>query len=299
MASFSSRLRELRKKSDMRQKDLANALGLGQTTIANYEQGTRFPDEEILHRFADYFDTSLDYLLGRVDFDTSPRTMVPHSMENSESRLPLIPLAENYLERLLAGDREGATELILENVREGVNVPGIYMEVFQPVLKEVGRLWSRREVEVAVEHFVSTVTESIMSQIIPLAPHSEPNGLTVIGMTVCGELHEIGIRMVTDFFKMNGWKAYYLGTGICSRDVVRAVERYQPDLLALSVTMDQHVNMLNYFIEGVRSAQVDKKLKIIAGGPPLRSNPKLVEQYGIDATAHDARSAVRVASALF
>jgi methanogenic corrinoid protein MtbC1 len=63
--------------------------------------------------------------------------------------------------------------------------------------------------------------------------------------------------------------------------------------------MDHHADMLHYLIENLRSAELKKTPKIIAGGPPFRNNPNLVEQYGIDATAHDARSAVRVASALF
>ncbi len=67
MADFASRFRELRKKRGLRQQDLADTLGLAQTTIANYAQKLRFPDEKTLGEIADYFGASLDFLLGRVD----------------------------------------------------------------------------------------------------------------------------------------------------------------------------------------------------------------------------------------
>ena len=65
MADISTRLRQLRKERDLRQVDLANDLGIAQTTVANYEQHSRFPDETMLLKLASYFDVSLDYLLGR------------------------------------------------------------------------------------------------------------------------------------------------------------------------------------------------------------------------------------------
>ncbi len=72
-ADFSTRLRELRMTRGLRQKDLAAAMGLAQTTIANYEKKLRFPDEDTLRGIADFFQTSLDYLLGRTDSSPAPR----------------------------------------------------------------------------------------------------------------------------------------------------------------------------------------------------------------------------------
>ena len=71
MADFASRLRELRKERGYRQADLATELGVAQTTVANYEQHTRFPDETMLLKIANLFGVSLDYLLGRTDISLS------------------------------------------------------------------------------------------------------------------------------------------------------------------------------------------------------------------------------------
>ena len=59
------RLRELREKKNLTQTALAKDLKVSNTTISNWEAGYRQPDLETLIRIANYFDVSLDYLLGR------------------------------------------------------------------------------------------------------------------------------------------------------------------------------------------------------------------------------------------
>jgi len=65
--SFGKRLRVLREEKGILQKDLGKVLDLQQRTISNYESDDRFKYGEILIKIADYFDVSIDYLLGRVN----------------------------------------------------------------------------------------------------------------------------------------------------------------------------------------------------------------------------------------
>ncbi len=67
MEIFAKRLRQLRDEKELRQKDLAEKLGYARTTIANYEQASRLPPLDTLFKIADYFQVSMDYLLGRTD----------------------------------------------------------------------------------------------------------------------------------------------------------------------------------------------------------------------------------------
>ena len=60
------RLKEIRKKKKISQQRLAIDLNMNQNTISRYENMERQADYETLVRFADYFDVSLDYLLGRT-----------------------------------------------------------------------------------------------------------------------------------------------------------------------------------------------------------------------------------------
>lgn len=67
MATFSSRIRELRKERNMVQQDMADAFSIRVRTYQCYEYGTSYPDVAKLIAIADYFDVSLDYLVGRSD----------------------------------------------------------------------------------------------------------------------------------------------------------------------------------------------------------------------------------------
>jgi len=64
---FILRLRELREKNNISQVRLAMELNLNQNSISRYENGEREADYKTLIAFADYFNVSLDYLLGRTD----------------------------------------------------------------------------------------------------------------------------------------------------------------------------------------------------------------------------------------
>lgn len=59
------RLKELRKSKKISQLKLALALNMNQNTISRYENMEREADYETLIKFADFFNVSLDYLLGR------------------------------------------------------------------------------------------------------------------------------------------------------------------------------------------------------------------------------------------
>ena len=61
------RLKELRKTRHISQLKLAMDLNMNQNSISRYETMEREADYQTLIRFADYFDVSLDYLLGRTD----------------------------------------------------------------------------------------------------------------------------------------------------------------------------------------------------------------------------------------
>ena len=67
MANFPERVRELRRKNYMTQEALGKVLGVRQDSISTYESGKFYPEVRNLLALADYFDVSLDYLMGRTD----------------------------------------------------------------------------------------------------------------------------------------------------------------------------------------------------------------------------------------
>ena len=67
---YMNRLRDLREDRDLKQKDLAEVLQVHQTTYSDYELGRLNIPVGVLHRLADYYHVSVDYLLSRTNVKT-------------------------------------------------------------------------------------------------------------------------------------------------------------------------------------------------------------------------------------
>lgn len=67
MATFSERLKELRKQHNVTQKHVAIQIGMSERNYQDLEYGKFNPNHESLLKLADYFNVSLDYLVGRSD----------------------------------------------------------------------------------------------------------------------------------------------------------------------------------------------------------------------------------------
>lgn len=67
MSKLPEKLKELRKIKNLNQTKVANNLGVQYYTLGKWEQGRAEPSIEDLHKLADFFDCSVDYLIGRED----------------------------------------------------------------------------------------------------------------------------------------------------------------------------------------------------------------------------------------
>ncbi len=212
---------------------------------------------------------------------------------------PLGELAGAYLSLLLKGDRHAAEKAVLEAVSCGTTVQDIYLHVFQASQYEIGRLWHIGQVSVAQEHYCSAVTERIMSRLSPTIFSTQRIGRSYVGACVGGELHQIGARMVADFFETEGWDTYYLGADVPTTDILHAVVDYKADLLGISCTMSFHRSAMEKLIRNIRKEPaIPRDLKIIVGGYIFSVYPDFYREIGADRMATDAAAAVRTADYL-
>ena len=89
---FGDILRQLLEDNDITQKQLANDLNIGVTTIGNYVRGFREPDFEVIKLIATYFNVSTDYLLNfrsgtTRDHSEDELLRIYRSLPQSEKRL--------------------------------------------------------------------------------------------------------------------------------------------------------------------------------------------------------------------
>ncbi|MCX7838486.1 MAG: cobalamin-dependent protein [Anaerolineae bacterium] len=245
---------------------------------------TMLPDD--VRALADeYVQAALDAL---ARAPTQPTSFI-------QTDTPLGALARAYLDALLRGERHTARDLILDAVERGASVKDIYLRVFQPVQQEIGRLWQMNQISVAQEHYCTAATQVIMSQLYPRIFSGTKIGRKLVVTCVSGELHEMGARMVADFFEMEGWDTYFLGANTPTDAILRTLDERRADVLAISVTMTFHIHLVTELIERVRAASLSRPPKILVGGYPFNLSPHLWRAVKADAYARDAQQAIQVA----
>lgn len=211
---------------------------------------------------------------------------------------PFGALAVRYLGAVLGGDRFGASGVIHDALSEGAAIRDVYTYVFQRVQLELGRLWQLNRITIAQEHYATAVTQMVMSQLYPQIFRTEKNGRTLVAACVGGELHEMGMRMVADYFEMEAWNTHYIGANTPPSAIVETVNKMRADVLALSATMSYHLPEIAAVIEELRGTEYGRDVRVIVGGYPFNLAPDLWSKVGADGCAGDAREAIRLASAL-
>ena len=236
----------------------------------------------------EYFEAGLNKL---PSVTTDPSTLLEGSGQHSN-------LANRFLKLLLNGERHVASRLIHEALDSGITVQDIYLHVFQLSQRELGRLWQLNQITVAQEHYCTAATQLIMSQLYPRIFSTKKNGRKIVATSIGGELHEIGVRIIADFFEMEGWDTYYLGANSPRAAIVQAIAERRADVLAVSATMTFHIRAVEDLIASVRASADSNDVKVLVGGYPFNIEPELWKRVGADAYAADASEAIAVASRL-
>lgn len=77
-------LKQLRNKKGLLQTKVAMDLNTTQETISSYETGRVFPSADMLIALADYYETSIDYLLGRTKYDMPIDSVKPDTITDKQ-----------------------------------------------------------------------------------------------------------------------------------------------------------------------------------------------------------------------
>jgi len=209
------------------------------------------------------------------------------SLETAHGRI-----AAEYLLKLLEGDRLAASRTVLDAVGHGLTVREAYLEVLLPVQHELGRMWHLNEVSVGEEHFATATTEMVMSQLLALTERRKPNGRALLAASVDGNSHDLGIRMVADFFELDGWRAVYLGASCPAEDLLVATVDFGVDVVALSAALPGQLRILEETIGLIRDSMGSASPKIIVGGSAFSSCKDSWAVLGADGHSASADEAV-------
>jgi methanogenic corrinoid protein MtbC1 len=200
-------------------------------------------------------------------------------------------LYQQYLDALREGDRRLAFAVIDAARAAGVPLSTVYLNVLQPAMREIGCLWQENKFTVAQEHLATAITQSTMARLYIEAGIAEPTGPVLVAACAGTERHEIGLRMLCDLLDVEGWQTTFLGASVPPDSLVAMVRERDPDVLALSATIDPHIPQLRDTIALVRRVVGEKRPLIIVGGRPFLERADLAASIGADMCARDAAEA--------
>lgn len=188
-----------------------------------------------------------------------------------------------FLEALDRENKDECIELALELIEKNIfSIPSFYEEVLKIALYNIDEcnnedcIW-KEHVKTAI---VRSVIECLYPYVIKLKKQANAINKKIVLACPEKEYHEIGLRMMDDFFNILGYETIFVGTNTPKNQVLNAVIRTKPDYLAISVTDYYLLFEAQKMIQDIK--RVIKNVKIIVGGMAFKENVDSIEKIGGD-----------------
>jgi methanogenic corrinoid protein MtbC1 len=203
---------------------------------------------------------------------------------------------QQFLELLLKGNSRGCLALAETAMHSKEAIKQLYLQVICPSLGMIGYLWETNKLSVAEEHLATAIVGRVMSAIYPHIACIDATLGKVLVTAAPNELHEVGARMVADFFEMEGWYVDYLGAGIPGYEIVAAVKRIKPLFVALSVTTVFNLDRAQELVAALKADIETSSVRIMVGGSAFNGMQDLWRTIGADGYVPDAAAALDLAN---
>ena len=182
------------------------------------------------------------------------------------------------LDPLLAGDHKTSSKIVTEMMGRSVPAKEIYEGLLKPALYKIGELWEENKISVATEHLASAIVESLLNEIYLKQNSSKKSEKTAIVTCLENEHHQIGARMVSDVFELNGWKVFFLGANTPKNDLMNYIQMVKPQIVAISLSIYFHLPTLESTLDRIRSEF--SQLTILIGGQAfMRGGQEILSNY--------------------
>jgi methanogenic corrinoid protein MtbC1 len=194
-----------------------------------------------------------------------------------------------FLRALDAEDRAGCVEMALHWLEMGqTDVATLYREVLVPAMNEWACAEGEQDVCVWKEHvrtsIVRTVVEAAYPHVVKQAARRNlARGKLPKAAVLCppDELHDLGARMVADYFTLAGFETTFVGASTPVEDFVAALGHYRPAVVAVSVTNRYNLIALRDVVSRIRGRLPDGT-RVVVGGRAVRGDPDAARQVGAD-----------------
>ncbi len=225
--------------------------------------------------------------------------IVQISQEYTESDIPVetdwLARKDDFLTALLEGDRHHCVAIAEHSVSTAEELQQFYLQVIQPAMYEIGRLWENGVISVAQEHLASAIVARVMASINSIDIQEKLSRGKAVIAAGPGEYHEIGAWMISDLLEHDGWRIRYLGANIPLADLLDLLHKFQPEILVLSVTMPFNILPARETVTAVRNDHNLSKVRIMVGGRVFNDIDGLWQSTGAHGCSANVAGAVKLA----
>lgn len=170
-------------------------------------------------------------------------------LEQPPASLDFNSLRERLLAAVVRFDGEAVNRVVGEALMVAT-VEETALEVMQPVLYDIGRLWAAGEISVTAEHVGSNLIRAQVTQLIRIAP-APLREETILVCAAPGELHDLGALMLALFLRRRGFKVVYAGANVEAESVARDTQTLAPSALCVSASTPQAAEAVRRLFESL------------------------------------------------
>ena len=201
------------------------------------------------------------------------------------------PFYKEFLTYLDRQDKEHCVSFILDKLSNGeIDIVTLYEEILTPSLREQFCRESGTEICIWEEHVRTSIIRTVIECCYPFLIRerdrlysAEKKGK---GIITCPseEYHEIGARIVADFFTLCGYDVTFVGANTPREEVFSAIAFVKPVFVAISVTNYYNLVAARKMINRLKEIRTDTEgnFKIIVGGIAFQDNPSSAGEIGAD-----------------
>ena len=193
-----------------------------------------------------------------------------------------------FINLLELEDKENAVNMILNLLDEKkIDIVSLYTKILAPSLNNMKSDTAEGGVCIWKEHVRSSIIRTIIECCYPFVIkgknelYEHTNFGKVIIICPPEEHHEIGARIISDFFTLCGYETIFVGGNTPKNEFLKVIDYVNPIYIVISVTSYYNLVAAKATIEKIRNSTT-KKLYILVGGHAFRNNPVAFKNSNAD-----------------
>lgn len=180
-----------------------------------------------------------------------------------------------------------------------VDIIELYSNILAPALNNMECKLEDKNICIWKEHIRTAIIRTIVECCFPyiIEKKKELNyseAKTAVVLCPPEEYHDLGARMVADFFTICGYHSIFVGSNTPYQDFYNAIEVIHPDVVAISVSNFYNLVSTKKIIGELRKVDTCS-FKVIVGGHAFQQNPENVKMVAADYYANTFEDIVRIA----